>query len=191
MNFIKTTIIGGLIFLVPVAIVAVVIGKAYSVMLVVAEPLDELIPIEQVGGIAFVNVLALLSIILLCFIAGIIAKSALAKKAYRSLDDFLMIVPGYALVKGITNSFSSGEEAAKTLIPSLVKFDECTQICFEVERSPEGNVVIFLPGAPDPWSGGVMTVSSKRVERLDMSLTEASRMIQQLGRGTSIFPINE
>lgn len=191
MNFIKTTIIGGLIFLVPVAIIAVVIGKAYSIMLVVAEPLDELIPIDQIGGIAFVNVLALLSIILVCFIAGIIAKSALAKKAYRSLDNFLMVVPGYALVKGITNSFSSGEEAAKTLIPDMVKFDECTQICFEVERSPEGNVVIFLPGAPDPWGGGVVTVSSKRVERLDMSLTEATRMIQQLGRSSSIFPVNE
>jgi uncharacterized membrane protein len=191
MNFIKTTIIGGLIFLVPVAIVAVVLGKAYSIMLIVAEPLDELIPIDQVGGVAFVNLLALLAIILVCFIAGIIAKSALAKKAYRSLDNLLMIVPGYALVKGITNSFSSGEEAAKTLIPAMVKFDECTQICFEVERSPEGNVVVFLPGAPDPWSGGVVTVSSKRVERLDMSLAEATRMIQQLGRGSSTFPINE
>lgn len=80
MNFIKTTIIGGLIFLVPVAIVAVVIGKAFSIMLIVAEPLDQLIPIDQVGGIAFVNLLALLAIILVCFIAGIIAKSALAKK---------------------------------------------------------------------------------------------------------------
>ena len=191
MNFIKTTIIGGLIFLVPVAIVAVVIGKAYSIMLIVAEPIDQLIPIEQVGGIAFVNLLALVAIILVCFIAGIIAKSALAKKAYRSLDNLLMVVPGYALVKGLTDSFSSGEEAAKTLIPSLVKFDECTQICFEVERSPEGTVVVYMPGAPDPWSGGVATVSSERVERLDMSLTEATKMIRQLGRGTSTFPVNE
>lgn len=102
-----------------------------------------------------------------------------------------MLLPGYAFVKGLTDSFSSGEEAAKTLIPSMVKLDECTQICFEVERSPEGNVVIYMPGAPDPWSGGVATVSAERVGRLDMSVAQATTMIRQLGRGSSTFPVNE
>ncbi len=187
MQFIKTTIIGGLIFLIPVVIVVAVVGKAFEIMLIVAKPLDALIPTDSIGGIALANILAILAITLCCFIAGFIAKSALARKGYRALDTALLAIPGYAFVKGFTDSMDNSEETAKSFLPVMVQFDDNAQIGFEVERVNNGNVVVYLPGAPNPWSGSVAYFSEERVKKLDMSVAQAISNIRQLGRGSTQY----
>ena len=185
MKFIKTTIIGGVVFIVPVVIVVAIVGKAYSLMMMVAKPLDAYIPTNSIGGVAVVNILALLAIVAICFIAGMIARSALADKAYKALDNILLTLPGYAFIKGFTDSMDSSEDAAKSFLPVLVKSDDYSQIGFEVERLSNGTVVIYLPGAPNPWSGSVVYFSEDRVGKLDLSVTQAINNIKQLGRGSS------
>ena len=187
MHFIKTTIIGGLVFLVPVVILMTVFGKAYKVMLRVAKPIGTLIPIDFVGGVAMANILAVLAIALLCFMAGLIAKSGLARKAYRTLDSALLAIPGYAFIKGFTDSIDSSEEAAKSLLPVIVRFDDNAQIGFEVERQEGGDVVVYLPGAPNPWSGAVFYFSEDRVKRLDITVAKAIRHIRELGHGSAQY----
>ncbi len=83
-QLIKTTIIGGLIFLVPIIVVIAVLGKAYELMILVAKPLSARIPVDSIGGIALANVLAVLAIMLCCLIAGIISKGVFAKRISRS-----------------------------------------------------------------------------------------------------------
>ena len=51
MKFIKTTIIGGLVFMVPVVIVVVIAGKALEIMMLVAKPLGNLIPVDSIGAL--------------------------------------------------------------------------------------------------------------------------------------------
>jgi len=187
MQFIKTTVIGGLVFLVPIVIVVAVVGKAYEIMMLVAQPMSDWIPVDAVGGIALANILALAAIGLLCFIFGVIARSASAKKIYHTLDAILLSFPGYAFVKGFSDSMSRSEEEAKSFIPVLARLDDSAQISFEIERTPKGNVVVYLPGAPNPWSGSVVYLEESRVERLDMSVSEAIKNIQKLGRGSSKY----
>ncbi|MBC2716603.1 MAG: DUF502 domain-containing protein [Desulfobacteraceae bacterium] len=184
MQFIKTTIIGGLFFMLPVVVVVVVVGKALKIMLLVGKPLGTLIPTESIGGIATANVVALLAVALCCFIAGVIAKSALAKKAYLSLDTALLAIPGYAIIKGFTESMNNSEEVAQGFLPVLVRFDDSAQIGFEVERSEAGNVAVYLPGAPSPWSGSVAYFKEDRVKRLDISVAQAIGIFRKLGRGS-------
>lgn len=187
MEFIKTTFIGGLVFLVPVVIVVVIVGKAFQIMMVVAKPLSGWLPVDSVGGIAMANVLALAAIVLACFIFGVIARSAPAKDINRGLNKMLIAIPGYAFVKGYADSMDRSAEEAKSFIPVLVRFDDYSQICFEIERIPNGKVAVYLPGAPNPWSGAVVFVEANRVEKLDMSVSEAISNIEKLGHGTSKF----
>ncbi len=42
MQFIKTTILGGVIFLIPFVIVIAVLGKAHKIMMLVAEPMSNI-----------------------------------------------------------------------------------------------------------------------------------------------------
>lgn len=89
-------------------------------MLKVAQPVDKLIPIESIGNIAFVNLLALLAILVVCFVAGVIARSPQAKKFYQAIDSGLLVIPGYAFIKAYTDSMKHGEAEAKNMQPVLV-----------------------------------------------------------------------
>jgi len=84
MKTVKTIVVGGLIFLVPFAVALLVFGKVYSVAMRLAEPLDGLIPIEAIGGVALANILAIAIILLACFLAGIVATRTWGKRLYLS-----------------------------------------------------------------------------------------------------------
>jgi uncharacterized membrane protein len=187
MNFIKTTTIGGLVFMVPIIIIVVILGKAFELMLKVARPIDDLIPIESIGGIAFVNLLALLAILAVCFVAGVIARSPPAKKFYRAIDNGLLAIPGYAFIKAHTDSMKLGQAEAKSMQPVMVRFDDNSQLGFEIERLDNGQVVIYLPGAPDPWAGTVAYFSADRVKKLELSASDAINNVRRLGRGSQAF----
>lgn len=185
-NFFKTTIIGGVIFLIPLVIIAIVLGKAFKVMMLIAVPLDKLIPIDSIGGIAFVNILAVLVILISSFIAGIIAKSKLGKVTFEMIDSKLILfIPGYAYLKGLTGSFVDEKVASEYLKPVLAKLDDQSQLAFEVERTGKGHVVVFLPGAPDPKSGNVVYLTEDRVERLDIDFKAVTGSLKKLGKGSS------
>jgi uncharacterized membrane protein len=183
MKAIKTTILGGLIFLVPLIIVIMLATKIFEVMGKLAAPFGSLIPVDSIGGIATANIITVLVILIVCFAAGLVATSAYGRKIYRSLDEkLLMLWPRYALVKSATESMSV-DEVGQTLTPVRVNFDDQSQIVFEVERNDDGLVTVFLPGSPDPWSGTVAHVTADRVEVLDASFNTVVQCLRKAGRG--------
>jgi uncharacterized membrane protein len=121
----------------------------------------------------------------LCFVAGFVAKHAYAKRMREKLDTILLnSFPGYAIIKGFAENLRQTEQLAGNFLPVLVRFDDYTQIALETYRDSAGRVAIYLPGAPNPWSGTVVYVSQERVQPLAMTLTEAVRNIRTLGKGS-------
>ena len=96
--------------------------------------------------------------------------------------------PGYAFIKGFADNLRHTEEMAGSFVPVAVQFDDYVQIAFETHREPNGRVSVYLPGAPNPWSGTVVYVSSERVKPLPITLTEALRNIRTLGKGPIDIP---
>ncbi len=187
MNFIKTTILGGVVFLVPVAILAIVLGKVFQIMMLVAQPMSDWIPIDAVGGIALANLIALAAIVLSCFLVGLLAKGEKARRVYRALDSRMASIPGYVFVKAMTEDIHRGAESAGSFTPVISRFDDNAQISFEIERTPDGQVVVYLPGAPNPWSGSVVLLDQERVQKLDLSAAEVIRSIRSLGLGSATY----
>ena len=112
-RFLKTTVIGGIVFLVPLIIIVAIIGKAFEIMRKVADPLSSLMPIESVGDIAIVNFIAFALIVLVCFLAGLAARTLSAGKLVQFLESrILSHIPAYAFVKGMTASVSGAEDAS-------------------------------------------------------------------------------
>jgi len=184
MKAVKTIVVGGLIFLVPFAVALLVLGKVYSVAMRLAEPLDGLIPIEAVGGVALANILAIAIILLACFLAGILATRTWGKKLYGKIDEWLLnLIPRYGFVKSMTESI--GGQLDSTLRPVLVRFDDLSQIGFEVERGPGDLVTVYLPGSPDPWSGSVAQIAADRVDALGADFASVIQSLRKIGRGSS------
>ena len=183
--FVKTMILGGLLFLFPLVIVTAVVGKAFRLMLRVTEPFDDVIPADSVADVAVINLVAIAALLVGCFVAGLVAQSKIGRRVYRTADANLEgIIPGYAALKARLGS-AVGEERRKAFKAVFVRFDDQGQIAFEVERLADGRVTVFLPGAPDPWSGSVLVVDADRVTPLDLEILPVSRTFKNLGRGTA------
>ena len=183
-RLIRTTLIGGVIFLIPLVFIVVVFGKAFQIMKVVATPLSKLIPFESVVGFAVVEILTVLVLILVCVLVGMLARSPWAQKVYEKLDAVLLqVIPGYAWIKGITGGIHD-QDASDVLKPVLVRFDDQFQLAFEVDRASDGLVAVYLPGSPDPRSGTVSYVTADRIQPVDAGFKAVVKICRNLGRGS-------
>jgi len=186
MNFLKTTIIGGLVFLVPVVVIVLVVGQAVDVMLLVAEPMAELIPIDYVGGIALANVLAGGGLLLLCFLAGLISRATAVRRWVEKAESaLLMRIPGYTFIKGVTSSLADARNAH--LKPVLVSLPGGARVALQVEPVGTNQVVVYFPGSPNPMSGFVQIVPAAAVEPIDEPMMAVFDHAEQLGRGTGVM----
>lgn len=184
MKTVRTMIIGGLIFLVPFAIALVVVGKVVGVSMRLAEPIADRMPFDAVAGIALANILAVVIILVACFLAGVAATSTFGQRLYRKLDELLLnLIPRYAFVKSMTESF--GDDAQSVLRPVMVRFDDLSQIAFEVERGPGDLVTVYLPGSPDPWSGSVAHVTSDRIDPMAADFASVIKTLRKVGKGSA------
>lgn len=186
-NFLRTTLIGGVVFLVPLVVVALILGKAFNIMKLVAAPVERMLPFDAIGGVGLINIIALIVMLLCCLAAGMIASSAPAKALYVRLDALLLeVVPGYAWTKTVMAGFG-GEREFEGFLPVLVELDDMSQLAFEMERSADGLVVVFFPGAPDARSGSVAYVEPSRVKPVAAEFLAINRSLRKMGRGAAAF----
>jgi uncharacterized membrane protein len=184
MKFLKTTFIGGLIFLVPVVVLAMVIGKAIGIMLLVAEPMAAFVPVDAVGGVAVANLVALIIVLVICFLAGLMAKTRGAKELANKVESSILNrIPGYAFIKGITSTLESEETA--NLRPVLVSLGSTARIGLEIEPVDDERMVVYFPGSPNAWSGIVQIVPRQQLKYINASMMSVIEHAEQLGRGTN------
>jgi uncharacterized membrane protein len=182
-KFFVTAAIGGMLFLVPLVFMVLILGKAFQIMTRVAEPISRLLPVDHIAGVALINVVAVLLILLVCVIAGLVAKGPLAQSFYKKIDGVLAeLVPSYIWSKTVVRNLA-GDVDTERFKPVLVTLDDQLLLAFEMERSQDGLVVIFLPGAPDVHSGTVAYVTADRVQPLATSLLEINRTLKHMGKG--------
>lgn len=186
-GFLKTTAIGGLIFLLPLIVVGALVGQVVPIVMSVAEALGDVLPadLKSAGGIALLVLLAIGVILLLCFVAGLLARRSFVKQLAEFFEKkLLLLFPRYAIIREQMAGTLGGNDAESRLKPVFVRFDDMSRLAFETERTENGLVAVYLPGSPDPWSGYVVHVAAERVDVLDVEFPEAVQVVEQLGRGS-------
>ena len=179
----KTTAIGGVIFLLPLIVIGALLGQVIQIVLVVAEVLGEWIPVDTVEGWSLLVLLAIIFIVLLCFVAGLAARRSFAKRFSQSIEKNLtLFFPRYAIIKEQMAGSIAGDDIHPKLKPVIVTFDDSARIAFEVDRTSDGRLAVYLPGAPDPWSGHVAYLKADQVEPLNIEFAEAMATFEKLGR---------
>ncbi len=182
LRFIKTTVLGGILFLIPVVILLIIYQQADRIISKLADPILAALPFRRVFGIAVTDLLSIIVLVVICFVAGLVAMTPVAKKfAHAAETMFLSKIPTYDVAK-IKLSTPLRFEEAGNLQPLLLRLDDQWQIGLEIERFDD-KVVAYLPGSPDPWSGTVAIVAADRVSTLEADTQTVMVMFKQLGKG--------
>ncbi|EJT84033.1 MULTISPECIES: hypothetical protein [Pseudomonas] len=106
-RFIKTTIAGGIIFILPLLIIIILVEKAIHILRPLIQKVMPLFSGYTIVGGTTLTVMALLALAFICFFAGLLAKTTVAKRFLGALEDrILSNLPGYQLIKDATARFA-------------------------------------------------------------------------------------
>ncbi len=179
-SFLKTTLIGGFLFLLPVAFTVFLLEKAGGVVLRLIRPLIRRLPFEST---ALETILAVLILVSLAFLAGLSAKTSLGKSAVGWLENgILRLFPGYTLYKTLAKSAGDKE----TCYPAALGYfgDGNWQLCLIIEQHENGYKTVYAPSAPNPTSGNVSVLPSDQVLKLDVPINSLMNCMRQIGVGS-------
>ena len=181
-NSFIATLLAGVLFLVPLGIAGIVLVKIIGVMMLVAQPMADWLPVDSLGGVALANLIALLFLMLTCFLAGLAARHAVASEMVRSVESgFLMKLPGYPMIKSYFSGYDDSQVAG--LKPVLVKSGSVERLGLEVESLPDGRSMVFIPSPPNVFSGITQLMPSEHVRYLDISVKDIVEMTENFGHG--------
>jgi uncharacterized membrane protein len=181
-RFLKATILGGLVVLVPVVVLGAIIGWAIENARKVIAPVFEWLPDKSVGGVSLAVASSIFGLVAVCFFAGLFAETAIVRRLGDRAERLALSVPGYALMKNVGANLVGieGKHPAKTV---LVRFDGSWQLGFLMETLTDGRHVVFIPGVPRALVGTLHIIAADRVHVLAMSISTALDTLGRLGVG--------
>jgi uncharacterized membrane protein len=183
-RFIRATLAGGLLFLVPIVVLAVIIEKALAVAHKIVAPLAAELPPAFGFGFGTPRVLAVSLILLSCFLAGVFARTSLARRMVAGLESKVLLnLPGYEFFKSIGESVLGVDDGQEHDVV-IARFDDYWQLGFLVDRLDNGLVTVFIPDAPNPHSGTVVLLTADRVTAANIPMQAALKSLKRLGAGS-------
>jgi uncharacterized membrane protein len=191
-TFVKATAVGGLVLIVPLAVIAVALGYLVSILVKVNNFVAQYFPGEFLGHPLFVVFLAIALIVAICFLAGLLLLTGFGTRLAAGLDTFLVDkMPMYGLIKSATRRFTGDEILA--LSPAEVDLfgSEARMMGFVIEKLPDERVAVYVPTSPALTVGNVYIVPATSITLLDISAKRMIDAVTQWGSDTSLMYATE
>jgi uncharacterized membrane protein len=181
-EFIKITSIGGLVVIVPIAIVTIVIGDTFKKLIEVTKPLTEHMPFGPLTNSIIAVLIVAFLIIAIFFLAGLLLNTFWGKivKGWFETKIFERI-PMYSTFKGLTQSFVGIESSDFPVVEVDLYGSESRVLGIVVEQIPNGRLMVFIPLSPLVTVGQLNIVPDNCVKKLDGSLPDMIKCISQMG----------
>jgi uncharacterized membrane protein len=181
-EFLKTTLIGGLLIVVPTYLAVLLLAKAVGGLLALLGPIVALLP---QGVQHFGRILAIVLVVLVCFVLGLIARTGVGRRAIEAFERHVLErLPGFALLRSVVRRVSGAGDEAQ-FQPVLVEIEEALTPGFIVEEIGDDRFVVLVPSVPTPAAGSLYILPRERVHWVDVPITEAIAVITRWGAGTS------
>ena len=209
-QFFRNMIVTGLIVAVPVILSLWVAWYVYSRLtgwgLTLADSLGLMSGLPPFWRTQIIRVLALVVVLAALFFIGVLTKITLGRKAIEKAQALLLKVPLvhflYSTCKQIGDTIMSSKKGS--MFQQVVLFEYPRKGCWAIgfltnENTPEnsetarrldkGNLIsVFMPTTPNPTSGFLMLIPREECIMLDMSVSDAMRLIVSCG---AILPGSE
>ena len=183
-RFVKTTVAGGLLFILPLLLVFMLLEKGVHLL---REPIHKLLPMfaeYSVAGVTLFTLVALVVLVLICFFAGLLAKTRFGTAVFNTLEDNVLgKVPGYALLKDATARLTGLENVEGARV-GLICEDDGWLFCLVLEQQDEWFSVFILDAGPaSGTSGEVRVVPASQVRLTELTWIQVLACVRRGGHG--------
>jgi uncharacterized membrane protein len=181
-RFVKTTALGGLVAVVPAAVLVVLVLQIVPALDMLAGLAGQILPFDPVTNLILVTVLALTLLLLVGFVAGLFLRTRLVKQIDEGLA---RIVPVYGIVRNLSKRIA-GMEGSEFAPAEIDLLGNSTRVLGAVvEELSDGRCVVFVPQAPMVTFGQIYVVPRERVTPLPGTMADAFGAVTQWGVGTA------
>lgn len=184
-EFLKTTAVGGLLVIVPIAIILFVLGQIFYGLYSLSESVLNQLNIEIDDALIMVGIAAL-SLVGLCFLTGLVVQTRLGDVLKRWFGRNVgRRIPMFNALSSLTKRFAGfdGENFASVEVD--LYDSSARMIGFRIENLPENRCAVFIPSAPVATVGNVYVISRDKVTEINASVTDTLASITQWGIDTS------
>jgi uncharacterized membrane protein len=191
-EFFKKSALGGLVIVLPIAILAMGIRWLFRLVTDLIQPFTNLV-VNYLGFPELVgDILVLAAMVGMCFAVGYLVTTSGGAWFHRHFDARLArYAPGYKMVKEIVGQFlgdSSKSPFANGEV-ALVKLfgeDNPTEVTAIVtSKHDNGRYTVFMPTGPNPTSGNIYHVKPSQVTLCpEIKIEDAMRTIIACGAGS-------
>jgi len=187
-RFLKTSLLGGVVVILPVAILAAVSMWVFNLITGLIEPLTRfLIKDSQLNEYA-AEIIVIVLIVLSCFFVGVLVRTRLGAFLYRLIETrILKLAPGYSMIKDtVLQIFGNRKDSPFSSVAIAQIFGNDTKVtAFITDTHADGSYTLFVPTGPNPTSGLIYHLEGKYVQPLNVPVQDAMRSIISCGAGSA------
>ena len=177
--FLRTTLVGGVIFLLPLALVAWLAKQLLAMTAKASKAVLALMP-DALNGVVAAALATVLVVLGVAFIAGLFAQTRAGQRLFQWLENSIVgSLPQFQFLRGIANSIE--ETGAQTVQVVLVPADAGFALGFVFEGRDRAWVPVFLPAAPQWTSGSIVFAETANVHDAGIDFAKAMSLLKRLG----------
>ncbi len=168
--FVKKALIGGLLVLLPLAILFSLFRWFFYFVTDLIQPITDYFSSHFELPELVADLTVIILILFACFSVGTLVATSVGRWIHKHFDKYLAkLAPGYRLIKEIVSQiigdpesspFSRGEVVQVKLFGEAI---ETTVTALVTAKHDNGTVTIFMPTGPNPTSGNIYHVPANLV----------------------------
>jgi uncharacterized membrane protein len=182
LHFIKATITGGVLFLIPLVLIVIVIGKSFRLLRPLLERGAGRFQVDTPLGVAILTLVTSLTLCAVCFTAGLLIRFGKMKRLKHFAEELILkFVPGFEYLKAIAGQQLSGE--TQSILTAVLLLDQDVWVIAFIVEESHGYTTVFIPESPRGDSGNSKIVLTSSLCYHKLSMREAMNCLRHYGRG--------
>jgi uncharacterized membrane protein len=178
------TIVGGAVFLVPLVVVVFFGSKLLSVMEGLLQPIEARTGALAFGGVAFTTILALLLILIACYLFGLWGRTKGGRGVLQwAQNGVALVLPSIGMYNELLNEIGGeGTNASVVLVPT----DAGWTLAISFESQGDDPRLVFIPGSPQWTEGSIALAPPENVRPTDLTVAELIALLRRCGRSSDL-----
>lgn len=185
-RFIVTTIIGGLVVVLPLTLLVFIIRLLFDLIIGFIRPLSSLFGFSDHVNEWLINLLVLAIILVLFFLIGLAVRTEVGRRLFQNIEQqWLKPLPFYSILRETVQQLFSKDKMPFSKVALVDPFGSGTLMTgFITDELPNGFFTVFVPTAPNPTNGFIFHIPPDRVTVVDSGTEDAMRSVISLGIGS-------
>ena len=188
-EFVKSTLVGGLLVLLPLGILAFVVTWLFNLIRGFISPVTNFVIAKSQLQETVASLVAIILLVGLCFVIGVVIRTRLGTWFHTLIEvQLLRRIPGYSMINETVRQFLGKKRSPFSAVALAQIFDNDTLVsAFITDTHDDGGYTVFVPTGPNPTSGNIFHLKAENVFPVAVSVEDTMRSIISCGAGSSIL----